>query len=486
VNKKFLQATIVLMFLSTACSQVATQSAHSPAITRVSQQSQSIISTSTPVPFLSPTLHESHQEPTSTTVSPTPLPDIPTFTPTFDVRTIITATPAPKAECPIVDPSLKADFYVPSVPDCLATDMCIFGGTDKTILNFLNSGGNPKAAISHLRTADNGNYETYAYQDVTNDSIPDLIFIDFGMQKQLHVLYCSTGQYKSFSTETVPFDFDPAFDKPVIADLNQNHLPEILFYHGAGVACCKISILEWNGTTFEDLSPGVFSQIPVKIEDIDKNGTKEMVGGANTETYPVGLNRFDTTVFSWNGNTYELTKEIFSQPIFRVQAVYDGDWETLNKEYDKALSSYQTAIDDLTLESWSEARSLYEQRKWESHSNLASEPTPLPDPVEYPHLAAYAYYRIMLIDMAQGHESDAGTVYKTLQQKFSGDPYGKPYVELANVFWDNYHSNQKMYEGCAAAIQYAVEHPDILAPLGSDYHSLQSHTYGPTDICPFR
>jgi hypothetical protein len=43
-----------------------------------------------------------------------------------------------------------------------------------------------------------------------------------------------------------------------------------------------------------------------------------------------------------------------------------------------------------------------------------------------------------------------------------------------------------MYDGCAAAIQYAVEHPEILIPLGSDYHGWQSHIYEPADVCPFR
>ncbi|HEX9387848.1 MAG TPA: hypothetical protein VF918_16110, partial [Anaerolineales bacterium] len=60
------------------------------------------------------------------------------------------------------------------------------------------------------------------------------------------------------------------------------------------------------------------------------------------------------------------------------------------------------------------------------------------------------------------------------------------YVEMATAFWDAYQSTHKMYDGCAAAIQYAVEHPEILIPLGSDYHGSQSHTYVPADVCPFR
>ena len=37
-----------------------------------------------------------------------------------------------------------------------------------------------------------------------------------------------------------------------------------------------------------------------------------------------------------------------------------------------------------------------------------------------------------------------------------------------------------------AAIQYATKHPEILVPLGSDYHGAQSHTYAAADVCPFR
>ncbi len=66
------------------------------------------------------------------------------------------------------------------------------------------------------------------------------------------------------------------------------------------------------------------------------------------------------------------------------------------------------------------------------------------------------------------------------------DPYAHPYVEMATAFWEAYQSTHRMYDGCVAAIQYAVEHPEILIPLGSDYHGSQSHIYVPADVCPFR
>ena len=122
----------------------------------------------------------------------------------------------------------------------------------------------------------------------------------------------------------------------------------------------------------------------------------------------------------------------------------------------------------------------------EGYSAVGTPVPGTPDPAEYPRLAAYAYYRIMLIHLVQGHDSEATTVYNTLQEKFGNDQYGSPYVEMATAFWEAYQSTHKMYDGCAAAIQYAAEHPDILIPLGSDYHGAQSHIYKPEDVCPFR
>lgn len=92
----------------------------------------------------------------------------------------------------------------------------------------------------------------------------------------------------------------------------------------------------------------------------------------------------------------------------------------------------------------------------------------------------------MLLHLVQGNEADGSMIYNTLQEKFGNDPHGRPYVEMAAAFWDGYQFTSKIYEGCAAAIQYAAEHPEILIPLGSDYHGSQSHTYVPADVCRFR
>lgn len=453
----------ILIFIFSACA---------PAETKV-------VTSATPT--ISPTITY------TSTPNITALPTIPSFTPTFDVSTMVTITPVEKAECPIENPDLAPTFYVPKFPGCFDTDYCVFSGTEKEILEFLNNGGTIQAAIAKLKTAIYEDYQDYAYQDLTGDQILDLTFIDFSHQKRMHIIYCSNEIYEVFTSEKDPYGSDQMVWKPIIRDMNNNGLPEVLFFQAIGIGCCKIFTLEWNGATFQDLSPNGFTQIEPQIKDIDNNGLLEIIGGANTEVYPVGLNRFETIVFSWNGKTYELVKESFPSPTFRIQAVYDGDWETLNKDFEKPLNSYQIVINDLSLESWSDEKSLYQFRNWESRgATILTDPTPLPNLTEYPQLASYAYYRIILLQLAQSQTEEANKTYQTLQDTFGNDVYAKPYIEMTNAFLQAYQVNQRMYDGCAAAIQYAVEHPEILVPLGSDYHGSQAKIYTPEDVCPFR
>ncbi len=92
----------------------------------------------------------------------------------------------------------------------------------------------------------------------------------------------------------------------------------------------------------------------------------------------------------------------------------------------------------------------------------------------------------MLLHVVQGRDTEAATTYQTLQNTFGNDPYTSPYTEMATTFWNAYQSTHRMYDGCAASIQYVVEHPEILIPLGSDYHGAQAKIYQPEDVCPFR
>lgn len=205
--------------------------------------------------------------------------------------------------------------------------------------------------------------------------------------------------------------------------------------------------------------------------------------------------RKETRICAWNGELFVLTHtKIEGPPEYRFQAVQDGDRATVAGDYTKALDLYQQAIFSDKLEWWSQERRIYEITIY--GDKRVSKPTPipslLPDPAEYPNIAAYARFRIMLLHVASGYLSDAQTVYDTLQAKFPPGQPGHAYAEMAVVFWDEYQRAHSFEQACSKAIEYAAANPAaILAYLGNGeyarmYYGDQSLEYKPEDVCPFR
>jgi len=117
----------------------------------------------------------------------TPLPAIPTFTPTFDARTIVTVTPvAEKAECPKETSTME---FNPELTNSVDGPNKQF--TDYTI-NFLNSGGTANS-IKASYTYPNGIIQE---KDLTGDGINELI-IAYGIW--LDIFGCKGGKYQLFN-----------------------------------------------------------------------------------------------------------------------------------------------------------------------------------------------------------------------------------------------------------------------------------------------
>ncbi len=126
-------------------------------------------------------------------------------------------------------------------------------------------------------------------------------------------------------------------------------------------------------------------------------------------------------ILEWNGENFVIS-ERYSAPKFRFQVIQDADSFVNNGDFPKAFSSYQEAIFSDTVDWWSFSR--YKQQFQASY--WGSEATPItiiPNPAEYPSLAAYAYYRIMLLHLVQGQEAEAASTYQTLQDTFGSNQY---------------------------------------------------------------
>jgi len=488
------QITITLLttiFLLTACGQSAT--APQAASTSFVEQ------TSTPT-FLPTSTQTSIPSPTPT-ASITPLPTIPTFTPTFDASTIVTVTPATKAECPVINLNVSLDFNF-SIYENGSVD-----ALNKKTLEFLNKGGSPKLIIDKIR---NQKYlsdikpEGHALEiDLTGDNIPELLIAP---EYYYSIFSCKDSAYHVLDSYLPASPFSVDFRR--VTDVNKNGIPEIYIYVNEcmGGKCNDLYAYEWNGSNFQTIildgtgragaypehyCDDIYEPFEIDFQDVDKDGLAELIVTGKIPSWPDDLlfpYREETRICKWNGQGFVFYRKEFSEPEYRFQAIQDADLAANQGEYGKALTLYQRTISDKNLEWWSSSRRINDFESLVLFGGPTPTPDPdlVPDPVEYPSLAAYAYYRIMLLHFVQNQESDAITTYNSLQEKFGSDQYARPYIEMATAFLNAYQSTHKMYDGCGAAIQYAVEHPDILIPLGSNYHGYQSHWYESVDVCLFR
>jgi len=445
------------------------------------------------------------------------LPTIATITPTFDVSTIVTVTPAPVGKCPVAD--LVSDFdlsFIDFDNTPLLDDEEEWARVDKNrenakenILEFLNTyGASPLVAYLDKQGYING--EDYIYQDLTNDGIPEFVF----GANPFHIFGCKNGYFESLFEHWSR----GRLRTPIITtlgDFNKNGIQEITFLTGIfSQGGRNYQIYEWNNNEFVSVLPSNYPEYPdikfiflessageIHYEDIDDDGFHELVVDSGIPLRSIYIDGFpwrnERTYYKWNGENYVLFKREFSIPDdfpyadipeFRFQIVQDGDLAISQDEFSKALNLYQRAIHDNSLLSYSpEIRKNYQERRISQiDENPPPTPTLLPEETSnYPKLASYAHYRIMLLQIIQGNLSEAENTYNILQKEFSQDQYSAPYTKMAKEFWQAYQENQNMNTACSAAIQYAAIHPEILIPLGSYYHGDQSHIYLPEDICPF-
>ena len=409
---------------------------------------------------------------------------------------MVTRTLAPPAVCPVENPGLTLD---------LSTELAKpWTHHEDAILDFLNDGGTRQAVLAAVRQQITKPEQSILEMDITGDRIPELIL----GEAQFSIFGCEQGQYRVLPTEGI--DIRNEFEYDIVyllgaSDFNLDGLPEVIveyYFQGLSAVRYYIRVYEWDGDSFENLAhQNLFGRVQnfleeanlsgVSFADADQNGTIDLVIQigipGHWDTYAHGPWREETHVYTWNGEAIVLGWMDIAPPEYRFQAIQDGDRATLAGKYDQALDLYQQAIFSDRLAWWSPARR--ENYVEDLHARLDQAPTPTlpaPDLLEYPNLAAYARFRILLLHLLRGYLTEATTVYDTLLQKFPDGQPGHAFAEMAQAFWEEYQAGQDMGQACSKAIDYAAGHPDILTYLGSDYHGWQSHIYKPEDVCPFK
>jgi hypothetical protein len=422
-------------------------------------------------------------------------------TPTFDIRSIRTSTPAPAAICPRV---VKTQIPVPTLE---YNGQFRIGPGPDVFLDFLNTYGVEalRQADQYTRDAQGGlSPHIILYRDLTNDGVSELV-VSFG---QLFIFGCKNGMYKTLLATDMIVHFTP---QKIVAinDLNQNGIPELLVLIEVGTQDDHYyKLFEWEKGQFnslfnlEDPYTGkgmdqlfVLSGGTFRFQDVDSDGMKEIVlhnGSVLTaDYYGTAPWRRLTEYFKWNGNQFILVRKFFDPPQYRFQAVEDADQAVLAGNYDQALDLYRRVIFDDKLDWWT-----LERMEYIIHKIIAKRDSkpfdvtpPAPDPNEYFYLGAYARFRMMILLLMHGYPSDAQVVYQTLLDMFPKGKPGSVYAQMAQAFWEDYQVNHSVGLACGksqVAARNNVEDPTRY--LVDDYArgGWGKPPYTIEQLCPFK
>lgn len=423
----------------------------------------------------------------------------PTFTPfaSPSPRPPYVAVPFPSAATPMplppeVCPPSLAEVQPPDFDDITYAEPYI----DLTpyYLEYLNSGG----AAAQLPKRYRADY----IMDLTGDGTAELVFQWGGVT----ILGCSAGKYVPLLDIPDPVSFEPA-SIHLIRDANRNGVPELVVQMEAATQGGRtFSAFEWaygqfqpllgdsSNAPFQPQSGGNYYQSAVvepRFVDIDADGHLELVfhsGIPVWDVYASGLPwRQQDDVFEWDGSRYVPYETRLSPPEYRFQAVQDGDRHTLFRDYEEAITSYQDAIFSDKLKWWTpELKQVLFDSYWQEQATGVPLPTPtIPDPLEYPYLAAYARFRLMIIYAALGYDNDATTVLNGLVDAFPSPNAGNAFVLAAQAFMDDFVISRDMANACREAVRVASPYQDqILNYLGSARHGWQSQYYRLDYTCP--
>jgi hypothetical protein len=230
----------------------------------------------------------------------------------------------------------------------------------------------------------------------------------------------------------------------------------------------------------------------IEVIDTDGDGTLELVLRGGSPSWMAGMSggegpyREQEVIYAWDGSHFTWFSQQYEPPRFRFEAVLDGDTATERGDLDMALAFYQDAIFSDQLASWTPE--IWYEIAHDPTRECCSPPdiNAMPfNSVEYAQLAAYSRYRIMILHAYRGWEDDAQIVYDTLMSMFPpGDP-GYPYTQMATEFWSEFIASHDLAAACGMATKYAMQHEEILIPLGNNDHGLFVEHYKAETICPW-
>jgi hypothetical protein len=433
----------------------------------------------------------------------------------FDPHTVFTITPASPAICPHENPdfSFNEEMTIP-----LETY------DRKAFIDLSLNAGASFQQIEERSDFLDGVRESIYLQDLTGDGIDELVVESYGMAG-IAAFACDYGKYRmilDYSASSLG-----AMSSPFIVsveDLNLDNQSEIVIKMSLSTgANTTIDVLSWDGYQFvsnaianrgytSKLEPRLanglywyygkeadwwnYNDYPfamnfnasITVKDTDNNGTKEVIlnddGPVHHESVWVhGPWRGQEITFAWDGNAFVLSDYRIDPAEYRFQALQEADRAFMLRDYERALQLYDEVINNTTLKPWSPEYMAYLR-----DAHYAENPSSIVKPEmtldEYQQLSAYARYRVMMIQLAQGKQAEALNSYQFLDQIYTEDNPGFFHAEIGRTYWAAVENGNDLIEACQVVTAYMGEHQNLLAALGDAQHGGQSHEYVVEDICP--
>lgn len=358
------------------------------------------------------------------------------------------------------------------------------------------AGGSPAALETTLQdwgtfVADIGSRESlgtvWEIDDLTNNGSPDVAVVayepiaTYHPVGHLYVFDCTPDTCRILYD--FPFDLYPYTKEPRIlqsGDINGNGALDLTYIRLIGVNTRlvpfhRITSLEWNEDQQQliDLTDGgiKIGGCLREIADTDGDGVSEIIANLVALERYGPYYRLDTGIYAWDGAHYVLSQTIPGPPVFRYQALEDA-WAAVEEgNYEAALGLYEQAIVD------DELKDYYADA-----------------PDERFYIAAYAYYRSMLVYVLSEDMGAARSVHDQLvgdfrssgdDDKFDESKPGYGFAQIAHVFWEAFEAERNISAGCEGVVAYATEHPQPYEWLTQFGGGLDATVNEPVDLCPF-
>ncbi|MBN2501939.1 MAG: hypothetical protein JXB38_14250 [Anaerolineales bacterium] len=405
-----------------------------------------------------------------------------------------------------------------------------FQQVEMGVAEYLNQGG----TLSQLQTmfdqqevsSEPRYYGELKQTDVTGDGVPE-IFIWFALplspeapypqelgyynffgkviqQTRIFILTCQQNEYIPARDFEMEIPYYEIWVMPVIYDLDRDGVNEIIqpVYSLSPIRySIDISISKWNGEHISKLaideiygdhgiSPFVEADTwgnvaslnggDFELSDVDRNGTTEvlLIDGYDWGGSCELLFRETKLVLMWNGHGFSVYYQR-TPPVYRIQAVWDGDHMAIRGFYKEALAFFDQVINDNSLLTWSTD---YKYVNLCSEEMAALPEDAVLDKGERDRLSAYALYRKMRIYTVMGELENAQTAYNRLALNY-GD---SSYAELGTVFWEAYQSSSDLVQAQQAARTFSISRKrEVCTPLTDYYVDWIRNVYFPLeDVCP--